>query len=149
MATQYIISTGSATMVAATAKTLIEIPTGSTLPLVVFAMEITSAATAAGTLVIEWGTYTVTGTGTTATPQKYGPDQSVAAVLGTVKILDTVEPTSFSAGTLPTYVIPLPGMYSIIWPFGREFYQPISVLRALRATSSIAAPVRINLYIEQ
>jgi hypothetical protein len=100
-------------------------------------------------LVIEWGTYTTTGTGTTATPLKIGTDQSVAAVLGTVKILDTVEPSSFSAGTLPTYIIPLPGMYSIIWPFGRELYQPISVLRALRATSSIAAPVRINLYIEQ
>jgi hypothetical protein len=149
MAIQYVITTGSATMVAATAKTLIEIPSASTMPFVVYALEITSGATAAGTLVIEWGTYTVTGTGTTVTAQKAGTDQSVAAVLGTVKINDTVEPTSFAAGTLPTYTIPLPGMYSIIWPFGRELYQPISVLRALRATSSLASPVRINLYIEQ
>jgi hypothetical protein len=149
MATQYVIATGSVTLVAATAKTCIEIPTGSTLPFLVIGMEIMSSAAAAGTLTIEWGTYTVTGTGTTATPQKIGVDQSVAATLGTVKIIDTVEPTSFAVGALPTYVIPLPGMYSILYPYGREMYQPVSTLRALRATSTLASPVRINLYIEQ
>lgn len=149
MATQYVISTGSVTVVAATAKTCIEIPTGSSLPFVVIGLEVMSASTSAGTLVLEWGTYTTTGTGTTVTPQKLGVDQSVVATLGTVKIIDTVEPSGFTVGTLPNYVIPLPGMYSILYPYGREMYQPISTLRALRATSSIASPVRINLYIEQ
>jgi hypothetical protein len=149
MATQYVISTGSVTLVAATAKTCIEIPTASSLPFLVIGLEVMSAATAAGTLIVEWGTYTVTGTGTTITPQKLGVDQSVAATLGTVKIIDTVEPTSFAVGTLPTWVIPLPGMYSILYPYGREMYQPVSALRALRVTSSLASPARINLYIEQ
>jgi hypothetical protein len=127
VAVQYCISTGAATMVAATAKTLIEIPSASTMPFVVYKMEATSGATAAGGLTLSWCTYTVTGTGTTYTPLKWGVDQSVAAVL----------------------LIPLPGMYSIIDPFGRETYQPISVLRCLRATSSLPSPVAINLYIEQ
>lgn len=147
MAVQYCISTGAATMVAATAKTLIEIPSASTMPFVVYKMEATSGATAAGGLTLSWCTYTVTGTGTTYTPLKWGVDQSVAAVLGTVKINDTVEPSSVAV--LTTLLIPLPGMYSIIDPFGRETYQPISVLRCLRATSSLPSPVAINLYIEQ
>lgn len=148
MANQFVISTGSVTTVAATAKTCIEIPSTATSPFIVFCLEVMSASTSAGTVVLEWGTYTTTGTGTTVTPQKWGADQSIAALVGTVKIADSIEPTGFATGTLPNYVIPLPGMYSIIYPFGREMYQPISVNRALRVTSSIASPVRINLYIE-
>jgi hypothetical protein len=59
-----------------------------------------------------------------------------------------VEPSGFAVGTLPNLVIPLPGMYSIIYPFGREMYQPASINRALRLTCSLASPARINLYIE-
>jgi hypothetical protein len=149
MATQYVISTGPVTVVALTAKTVIEIPTAASLPFVIIGLEVMSQATVAGTVIVEWGTYTVTGTGTTVTPQKLGVDQSVAATLGTVKIIDTAEPTSFAVGTLPNFVIPTPGMYSILYPYGREPYQPVSTLRALRVTSSQASPVRVNLYIEQ
>lgn len=149
MALQYSISTGAVTLVAATAKTVLEIPTGSTVPFQIIGMEVMSQATAAGTLIIEWMTFGTSGTGTTVTPQKWGADQSIAAILGTVKIADTVEPGTLAAGTLPNWVIPTPGMYSIIYPYGREFYQPISVSRCLRVTSSIAAPVRVNLVIEQ
>jgi hypothetical protein len=148
VATQYSISSGSVTLVAATAKTVIEIPSSASSGFTVVALEVTSAATAAGTLVVEWGTYTTTGTGTTFTPLKYGTDQGVVANLGTVKVADSVEPSGFAAGTLPNWVIPLPGMYSILYPAGREFFQPISTLRCIRVTSSIAAPVRCNLVIE-
>src|SRR6185437_2570511 len=147
MALQYCIGTGSVSLTAATAKTLIEIPTGASMPFVVYCMEITSGATSAGALTLTWGTYATTGTGTTVTPQKIGPDQSLAATLGTVKIADTVEPASFTVGQLPTYLLPLPGMYSILYPFGREIYQPISTLRALRATSTITTTAALNLYI--
>lgn len=149
MANQFVISTGSITTVAATAKTAIEIPSGATFPFIVISMEVMSAATAAGTLIVEWGTYTTTGTGTTVTPQKWGVDQSVAASLGTVKVADSVEPSGFARGTLPAWVIPLPGMYSILYPYGRELYQPVSVNRAIRVTSSLASPVYVNLVIEQ
>jgi hypothetical protein len=147
MATQYVISTGSATMVAATAKTLIELPTTSTMPLVAYKMEVTSGATAAGTLTFQWCSWVTTGTGTTITPLKWGVDQSVAMIAGTVKINDTVEPGTVAV--LTTLLIPLPGMYSIIDPFGRETYQPISTNRCLRANSTLASPVAVNLYVEQ
>jgi len=148
VANQFVVSTGSVTTVASTAKTCIEIPTSATTPIIITCLEVMSAATSAGTLTLEWGTFTTTGTGTTVTPQKWGQDQSIAAIVGTVKIADTVEPSGFAVGTLPNFVIPLPGMYSIIYPFGREMYQPISTNRALRVTSTIASPVRINLYFE-
>lgn len=149
MASQYSISTNSTTMVAATAKTVIEIPTGSTMPIQIIGLEIMSGATAAGTLIAEWMTYVTTGTGTTVTPQKFGIDQSVAAIMGTCKINDTVEPGTLAVGTLPTWIIPLPGMYSILYPYGREFYQPISVNRCLRLTSSLASPTRTTIVFEQ
>lgn len=148
MANQFVVATGSVTLVAATAKTCIELPTSATTPIIITALEVMSAATAAGTLVVEWGTFTTTGTGTTVTPQKWGQDQSIAAIVGTVKIADSIEPSGFAVGTLPNLVIPLPGMYSIIYPFGREMYQPVSVNRALRVNSSLASPCRINLYFE-
>jgi hypothetical protein len=148
VANQFVIATGSVTLVASTAKTCIELPTSATTPIVIFALEAMSAATAAGTLTVEWGTFTTTGTGTTVTPQKWGADQSIAAIVGTIKIADSIEPSGFAVGTLPNLVIPLPGMYSVIYPFGREMYQPISINRALRVTSSLATPCRINLYFE-
>lgn len=149
MATQYTISTGTIALVAATAKTVIEIPTGSTGDFVVCGLEFSFSATAAGSCVCEWGTYTTTGTGTTVTAFKYGSSQGVAANLGTVKIADTVEPASFVRGTLPSWCVPLPGMYSILYPSGREFYRAVSVLSAIRMTSTLACNVHINLVIEQ
>jgi hypothetical protein len=149
VATQYVISTGSIALVAATAKTCIEIPTGSTAPFQAIGLEASFSATAAGSCVIEWGTYATTGTGTTVTAQKYGMDQGPVAILGTVKIADTVEPATFARGTLPSWVIPLPGFYSILYPYGREFYRPLSVLSAIRLTSTLACNVHLNLVIEQ
>lgn len=149
MATQYSVSTNSVTLVANTAKTVIEIPTSATAPITIIGLEVMSAATSAGSIVVEWGTFTTTGTGTTVTPQKWGTDQSVAAIIGTVKIANTVEPSGFAVGTLPTYVIPLPGMYSILYPYGRELFQPISLNRAVRVTSTVASPCRVNLVFEQ
>jgi hypothetical protein len=115
----------------------------------VVGLEFSFSAAAAGSCVAEWGTYATTGTGTTVTLMKYGMDQGPAAILGTVKIADTVEPTTFARGTLPSWCIPLPGMYSILYPYGRELYQPISILRAIRLTSTLACNVHVNLVIEQ
>jgi hypothetical protein len=147
VANQFVVSTGSVTLVAATAKTCIEFPTSATTPIVVTCLEVMSAASAAGSVVVEWISYLTSGTGTTVTPQKWGPDQSIAAIMGTVKVANSVEPGTISV-LQPNWVIPLPGMYSIIYPFGREMYQPVSALRGLRVTSTIASPVRINLYFE-
>lgn len=149
MATQYSVSTGAIALVAATAKTVIEIPTGATAPLTVIAMEMSFSITTAGSCVVEWGTYATTGTGTTVTAMKYGMDQGPAAILGTVKVADTVEPATFARGTLPHWIVPLPGMYSAFSPYARELYQPLSTLRAIRCTSTVAGNVSVNLVIEQ
>ncbi len=149
MATQYSVSTGSIALVAATAKTCIELPTSATAGLTVIGLELSFSHTAASSCVVEWGTYTTTGTGTTATPLKYGTGQGVAANTGTVKVADTVEPAGFASATLPSWVIPLPGMYSVLYPSGREFFQPASINRCLRLNAVAAGNVRINLYFEQ
>jgi hypothetical protein len=149
MATQYSVSTGSIALVAATAKTCIELPSNSTAGITIIGVEFSFSHTAAGSCVAEWGTFATTGTGTTVTPLKYGTGQGVAAIVGTVKIANTVEPATFAAATLPSWVIPLPGMYSVLYPAGRELFQPASINRCLRLTSVGAGNVRINLYFEQ
>ncbi len=148
MATQYSVSTGAIALVAATAKTCIELPSSSTQGLTIIGLELSFSHTAASSCTVEWGTYTTTGTGTSVTPLKYGTGQGVAANVGTVKIANTVEPSGFSAATLPSWIIPLPGMYSVLYPAGREFFQPASVNRCLRLTAVGAGNVRINLYFE-
>jgi hypothetical protein len=150
MAAQFIIPTGTVALTAAAAKTVIEIPTGSTLDFVVVAFEVSFSAAAAGSAVVEWGTFTTTGTGTTVTAGKFGTNQGFAAILGTVKVADTVEPSGFAvAANVPAWIIPLPGMYSILYPAGREMYQPVSINRAVRITSTLACNVKANLIIEQ
>ncbi len=148
MATQYSVSTGSVALVAATAKTCIELPSTSSAGITIIGMELSFSHTAAGSCVVEWGTYTTTGTGTTVTPLKYGTGQGVSANVGTVKVANSAEPSSFTAGTLPSWIIPLPGMYSVLYPAGREFFRPASTNSALRLTSVGAGNVRINLYFE-
>lgn len=149
MAAQFLIPTGTVALVAATAKTVIEIPTGAAQDFVVIGIEFSFSAAAAGSAVCEWGTYATTGTGTTTTPAKYGTNQNIVAALGTVKVADTVEPATFVRGTLPAWIVPLPGMYSILFPQGREFYRPPSTLSAIRINSTLACNVQVNLYIEQ
>jgi hypothetical protein len=149
MACQFSISTGSIALTAAANKTIIEIPTGATMDYEVIGLELSFSATAAGSCVVEWGTFTTTGTGTTITPLKFGKNQGPAAILGTVKINNTVEPTGFAASGLPSWVLPLPGMYSILLPYAREMYQLVSQNRCIRVNSTIACNVRANLFIEQ
>jgi hypothetical protein len=149
MACQFVVATQSIALTAATAKTCIEIPTGSTMDLDVIGLELSFSAAAAGSCVVEWMTFVTTGTGTTVTPVKYGKNQGPAAILGTVKIADTVEPGTLAAAGLPSWVLPLPGMYSVLLPYGREMYQPVSVNRCLRLNSTLTCNVRLNLYIEQ
>jgi len=150
MANQFVVKTDSVALTAAANKTILEIPTGASWWALVTGIELSFSATAAGSCVVEWGTFTTTGTGTTITVGKLGVDRSIAAILGTVKIADTVEPSGFAVATdMPSWVIPLPGMYSVLYPAGREHYQPLSVNRCIRVNSTLACSVRLNLYIEQ
>ena len=151
MALQYSICTG-AVSATSTIKTGLEIPSSATLPFVIYLMEVTSNAQSAGFVLVNWYSFVTTGTGTTVTPQKIGTDQSLAAIVGTIKANDSIEPGTLALlSSMPQYYLPLPGMYSILYPYGREPYQPVSTSRCLRLTtgSATAVTVCINLYIEQ
>lgn len=149
MATQYAVCTGSIPLTATVRRTAIELPSSATMGITIIGLELSFSHTTAGSVVVEWGTYATTGTATTVTPLKYGTGQGVAAITGTVKVNNTVEPATPVYGTLPNWVIPLPGMYSVLYPGGREFFQPASVNRMLSLTSVLAGNARVNLYFEQ
>jgi hypothetical protein len=147
VATQYSV-TSVVTLVASTAKTAMELPTSATAGITIVSFEVMSAATAAGSLTVEWGTYTTTGTGTTYTPGKWGTGQGVAANTGTIKVAHTAEPAGFTVGSNPVWIIPLPGMYSAFYPFGREPFVPASTLRAFRLTGTQAGAHRVTVVFE-
>lgn len=149
MATQYFVSTGTVALVAATIKGCIEFPTSATAGATITGLDCTFSAASAGSVVVEWGTYTTTGTGTTVTPAKMGTGQGVAANVGTVKVNHSAAPAGFAAAALPSWVMPLPGMYSMSFPLYREMFQPASVLRTIRVTSTVACNARLDLFFEQ
>ena len=149
MATQYVVPTGPITLVAATIKGCIEFPTSATAGATIIGVDFTFSASSLGSAVVEWGTYTTTGTGTTVTPAKLGTGQGVAANVGTVKVNHSAAPAGFAAAGLPSWVIPLPGMYSMAFPLGREMFQPASILRTIRCTSTVACTARFDLFFEQ
>lgn len=130
-------------LTAATAKTILELPTILNVPILVDEIFIGSKASAAGDMLMEFGTFTTTGTGTALTPKPSGSDQG-ASKLTTGKIANTVEPTGFSAGTMGTTLQPcinwpLPGYFAWQAQSAKEYYvidTPINF--GVRLTSSIA-----------
>lgn len=148
MATQYTVPTGTVALVAATAKVVLELPSAATIGLSIIGIDITLSATAIGTCEAEWMTYATTGTGTTVTPSKLGIDQGPAAITGTVKVNHSAAPGTLASGGLPSWTLPLPGMYSIAMPLGREFYWPVSTLRCLRLTSSLSCNANVDVFFE-
>jgi hypothetical protein len=136
MAGQFGVFTGSVTLLIGVPKTLIELPTNSSASLIVVYMELSSEETKAGDVMIEWGTYSSAGTGTAFTPVKFGANQGPAANTGTVQVNNSAEPSGFAVGTGWSMIMPIPGSYSMLYPQGREPYQPPSTLRAFRATAT-------------
>lgn len=106
---------GGIALAAATAKTILELPTISNVSVRIDEIFIGCDATAAGSVKMEMGSFTTTGTGTALTPLPWGSDQA-ASKLTTGKIADTVEPSGFTAGTLGTTLKP-----GIIWPLPGYF----------------------------
>lgn len=148
MATQYLISTGTCAL-STTTKTCLELPTSSAAGITVVGLEFTFSVVTAASCIVEWGTFTTTGTGTPVTPSKWGIGQGAAAQTGTVKVNNSVAATGFAAAGLPSWEMPLPGMYSILYAQGREFFQPVSINRCLNLTMSIGTSnVQIDLYFE-
>jgi hypothetical protein len=146
---QYSVSTGTTTLTAPTGRVLVELPTGASMGLTVVGLEVFLSAASAGSCQVEWCTFVTTGVGTTVTANKFGTNQGPAAVMGTIKVNDTTLPGTIAASGLPSWVLPLPGSYSMLQPLYREMWQPVSTLRCIRVTSTVTCECRINVMFEQ
>jgi hypothetical protein len=122
--------------------TVLELPTITNVPILIDEIFIGSSATAAGNMTMELGVFTTTGTGTALTPQPWSSDTN-ASKLTTGRIMDTVEPTGFTVGTVggtirPTINWPLPGYFAWQAQAGKEYYVPDTPINfGVRLTSSI------------
>lgn len=142
-AARYYIAWNAVALSAATAKTIVELPTASNHSPQWEELVIGCDVSAAGNLKIEWGTFTTTGTGTAATPQLWRGDRGLTSAFASAKVADSVEPSGFSQGTLggalyPGLLIPLPMYYPFQWPLEQEFAVPESTNFGIRLTSSVA-----------
>jgi hypothetical protein len=132
-------------LVAATAKTIAEVPTPAGGDLEIVELIIGCDASTAGNLKVEMGTFTTTGTGTAvAAPLIYtSTDRGVASEVTAAKISDTVEPTGFTnvfaSNTLwPVLLVPLPCYVPFQFPLDEGLDVPHSTNFAIRLTASIA-----------
>lgn len=143
---RYYVAWDAIALSAATAKTILELPSTSTQDIsideVYIGFDYASSSTI-GAVKIQWGTFATTGTGTAATPSPYGENRS-ASVLSAMKVADTVEPATFTQGSLgaatfrPSISVPLPGYYAWQAATEQELYVPVSTLYGLRLTSTVA-----------
>lgn len=148
---KFYIAWNSVGLTAATAKTVLELPSPANIELELAEVFIgfDYASSTVGNVVIEFGTFTTTGTGTAATPQKMtSPGGPIDSAVSAAKVADTVEPTGFSQGTLggalyPAMDLPLPGgPFQVQWPLEEGLCLPESTNFAIRLTSSVASNTR-------
>lgn len=141
---KFYIAWNSVALTAATAKTILELPSPANIELELAELVIGCDASSAGNLKIEPGTFTTTGTGTAATPQKYtSPGGPIDSAVSAAKVADTVEPTGFSQGTLggalyPGLLIPLPLFHIFQWPLEEGLCIPESTNFGIRLTASVS-----------
>lgn len=134
----YSVDSGTAALTAATAKTVIELSTGSTVTCRWKTLQIGCDTTSAGSLKIEIIVAT-SGTGTAYTPKKVNADAQNRAANATAKVLDSVEPTSVTV--LQTFDVPLPtGGYLGQYMLALERYMPPSLMYGVRLTSTTVSP---------
>jgi hypothetical protein len=143
VAVQYAV-TASAALVAATAKTAVEATATANMPPEWVALDVSNDL-ASGSVLVELGTVTATGTGTAYTAKRFG--QAVGTAATTFKINDTVEPTGFAA--ILAWRVPFGSTFSYQWPLGRELLQPVSTLYAVRLTGTVAGNYVVNLVVEE
>jgi hypothetical protein len=148
MSVQYVVTTGSTALVAATAKTVIEgVTDASGPPPEWIEIDITFNGINAGAVPVlaELVTYTATGTGTAYTPKKLGAALGVAR--STWKINDTVEPSTPTV--LAAWFIPPTSGLILQYPLGREILHPLSTVQGIRLTAPAVVNYVVNLTIEE
>jgi len=141
----YYISWTPIALVAATPKTILELPTPANTSLTIIEFFPGIDVTSAGSLKIEWGIYGTTSAGATAaTPQKWLGDRNIDSAVVSAKVnTSATEPAGFSQGTLgaalyPGALLPLPCIPYFPWPLAQEFDVPESTNFGIRLTSSVA-----------
>lgn len=149
MAEQYSVICPSTALAAATAKTLIELTTGSTIDMVLIGFDIgfDGVSSSAVPVKVELITYTTTGTGTGYTPNKVGQNQGRAA-LTTAKNVMTVEGTG-SITVIANWVVPPTSAFSYLFPLGREVALPPSKSLGLRVTAPAIVNATANAWFEE
>jgi hypothetical protein len=129
---------------AATAKTVVELPTPTTTDIELCELVIGCDASSAGNLKIEFGTFTTTGTGTAVSaPGIYcSTDRTPASLITGAKISDTVEPTGFTTtisgnAKWPITLLPLPCYFPFQTPLVEGLTIPNNTKFGIRLTASI------------
>lgn len=147
MTVQYTVTTGSTALVAATAKTMIELSSSANVPAEWIACDITfnGVTASAVPVTVDFCTYTATGTGTTYTPKRFG--QALGTAATTAKINDTVEPSTPTV--LFSWFIPPTSGVQYQWPLGRELFQGTSVVQGIRLTAPAIVNAIVNLTFEE
>lgn len=148
MAECYGVTTGVVALAAATAKTVVELTSPSTVGGRLVQASVTfDAATAAAAVVVDVIRAATTGTGTAYVPLKYNGEGQARAAVVTAKVNDTVEPGTVVV--VESYYVPNTGGQVWQLPLGREMYLPPSTVLGIRVTSAAAVNCRANLVYEE
>jgi hypothetical protein len=147
VAEQYAVSNGSVALAAATARTLVEVSTASTVDMAWIGFDISFDASGTGTNAkVEIVSYTASGTGSAYTPTRLGGNQGRASVTA-AEVNSTVEPSTPTV--LLTWFVPLNSGFSYVWPLGRELQMAVSKVYGIRVTSASVVNAACNLYFEE
>ena len=147
MTTQFVVPSGSTALAAATAKTVLVGTTTANVPCEWIAVDIMFDGTTstAVPVLVEFCTYTGSGTGSAVTPGRLG--QAVGTAATTWKNAVTVEPTSPTV-LFAWWVPPTSGLW-YQWPLGRELFHNVSANQGIRLTAPAVVNCRVNITIEE
>ena len=151
----WVVTTGSTALVAATAKSALEITTPSGTGNQWYQLDVAFNGTSstATPVTVEIITYTTTGTGTAITfaaAHRATPATQGMAVdpLSTAKVNLSVEGTGSITVVSGTFIHPQAGV-TYQFPLGREFGQTKSIIYAVRLTAPAVVNYLCNLYFEE
>lgn len=131
----YTIDSGDVSLVAATAKTIAQLVTGSTRRAKIkeIGVAFSSATSTHLPVLVELRTQSTTGTSSAFTPIK--ENASETAAISTARNAFTVEPTDVALAAGRWRVTPIGGLFVYQWPAGEELVVAASSFVGLRLTA--------------
>lgn len=148
---QWVVTTGSTALVAATAKTAIEIATGATVNNKFIGMDISFNGVSSSAVPVTWEicSYSASGTGTAITfavAHRFSVETDTNPA-STAKVNMTVEGTGTTV-RWGGFVHPQTGFF-YQWPLGREADMDNSQFMGIRLTAPAIVNYIVNLYFEE